>query len=145
MSLLDDQRSSRPGPRSQERTSEHGRAPLQGAGPVPARTAGQERAAPVPGATPQQLERVATIFEQGAPGRRAFVCPPIDVPLPAGAELLPPRLRRAEPPRLPEVSEPEIVRHYVRLSKRNFDLDSGFYPLGSCMRGLCFIVHDPSG
>ena len=47
-------------------------------------------------------------------------------------ELLPARLRRAEPPRLPEVSEPEIVRHYVRLSKRNFDLDSGFYPLGSC-------------
>ncbi len=37
-----------------------------------------------------------------------------------------------EPPRLPEVSEPEIVRHYVGLSKRNFDLDSGFYPLGSC-------------
>ena len=37
-----------------------------------------------------------------------------------------------EPARLPEVSEPEIVRHYVSLSKRNFDLDSGFYPLGSC-------------
>ncbi len=37
-----------------------------------------------------------------------------------------------EPPRLPEVSEPEIVRHYVGISKRNFDLDSGFYPLGSC-------------
>ncbi len=39
---------------------------------------------------------------------------------------------RATPPRLPEVSEPEIVRHYNRLSKRNFDLDTGFYPLGSC-------------
>ncbi len=47
-------------------------------------------------------------------------------------ELLPAHLHRTEPPRLPEVSEPEIVRHYVRLSKRNFDLDSGFYPLGSC-------------
>ena len=47
-------------------------------------------------------------------------------------ELLPERLRRAQPPRLPEVSEPEIVRHYVGISKRNFDLDSGFYPLGSC-------------
>jgi glycine dehydrogenase subunit 2 len=33
---------------------------------------------------------------------------------------------------LPEVAEPEIVRHYNRLSKRNFDLDTGFYPLGSC-------------
>ncbi|MDX6708560.1 MAG: glycine dehydrogenase subunit 2, partial [Solirubrobacteraceae bacterium] len=39
---------------------------------------------------------------------------------------------RAEPPKLPEATEPEIVRHYVNLSKRNFDLDSGFYPLGSC-------------
>ncbi|HWF26570.1 MAG TPA: aminomethyl-transferring glycine dehydrogenase subunit GcvPB, partial [Solirubrobacteraceae bacterium] len=47
-------------------------------------------------------------------------------------ELLPAEYRRAEPPRLPEVSEPEIVRHYNRLSKRNFDLDTGFYPLGSC-------------
>jgi glycine dehydrogenase subunit 2 len=47
-------------------------------------------------------------------------------------KLLPVHLRRKEAPRLPEVSEPEIVRHYVRLSKRNFDLDSGFYPLGSC-------------
>ena len=46
--------------------------------------------------------------------------------------LLPDGLRRTEPPRLPEVSEPELVRHYVNLSKRNFDLDSGFYPLGSC-------------
>jgi glycine dehydrogenase subunit 2 len=73
-----------------------------------------------------------TIFEQGAPGRRAFQCPELDVPAVDPNELLPADLRRAEPPRLPEVSEPEIVRHYVRLSKRNFDLDSGFYPLGSC-------------
>ena len=72
-----------------------------------------------------------TIFERGAPGRRAFQCPALDVPAVDPAELLG-ELRRAAPPRLPELSEPEIVRHYVRLSKRNFDLDSGFYPLGSC-------------
>ena len=71
-----------------------------------------------------------TIFEKGAPGRRAFACPELDVPRVDG--LVPDRLRRREPARLPEVSEPEIVRHYVNLSKRNFDLDSGFYPLGSC-------------
>jgi glycine dehydrogenase subunit 2 len=71
-----------------------------------------------------------TIFERGAPGRRAFVAPELDVPEAPGA--LPERFRRAKPPRLPEVSEPELVRHYVRLSKKNFDLDSGFYPLGSC-------------
>ena len=73
-----------------------------------------------------------TIFERGAPGRRAFHCPALDVPAVDPAELLPAHLLRAQGPRLPEVSEPELVRHYVRLSKRNFDLDSGFYPLGSC-------------
>jgi glycine dehydrogenase subunit 2 len=82
--------------------------------------------------TPLQTQRTKTIFELGAAGRRAFTCPELDVPEMDAGELLPARFRRAAPPRLPEVSEPEIVRHYVRLSKRNFDLDSGFYPLGSC-------------
>ncbi len=82
--------------------------------------------------TPQQKDCAKTIFEKGAPGRRAFVCPELDVPPADPEELLPARHRRADPPRLPEVSEPEIVRHYVSISKRNFDLDSGFYPLGSC-------------
>jgi glycine cleavage system P protein (glycine dehydrogenase) subunit 2 len=82
--------------------------------------------------TPLQREPAVTIFERGAPGRRAFQCPMLDVPAVDPAELLPAHLLRATPPALPEVSEPEIVRHYVRLSKRNFDLDSGFYPLGSC-------------
>jgi glycine dehydrogenase subunit 2 len=73
-----------------------------------------------------------TIFERSRPGRRAFVAPQLDVPERPIDELLPRQLRRSDPPRLPEVSEPEIVRHYNRLSKRNFDLDTGFYPLGSC-------------
>jgi glycine dehydrogenase subunit 2 len=73
-----------------------------------------------------------TIFERSRPGRRAFVAPKLDVPEHPLDELLAPELRRNDPPRLPEVSEPEIVRHYNRLSKRNFDLDTGFYPLGSC-------------
>src|ERR1700683_4845996 len=84
------------------------------------------------GATPLQRDAARTIFQKGAPGRRAFVCPDLDVPPVDVSELLPERFRRAQPPRLPEVSEPEIVRHYVGISKRNFDLDSGFYPLGSC-------------
>ncbi|MGO9320002.1 MAG: aminomethyl-transferring glycine dehydrogenase subunit GcvPB [Solirubrobacteraceae bacterium] len=79
-----------------------------------------------------QRDAATTIFQKGAPGRRAFVCPDVDVPRVDVSELLPERFRRGVPPRLPEVSEPEIVRHYVGISKRNFDLDSGFYPLGSC-------------
>ncbi len=82
------------------------------------------------GQTPQQRERATTIFEKGAAGRRAFRAPELDVPHVDG--LIPQAARRAQPPRLPEASEPEIVRHYVNVSKRNFDLDSGFYPLGSC-------------
>jgi glycine dehydrogenase subunit 2 len=88
--------------------------------------------APQPSGSPQQRESATTIFQKGAPGRRAFMCPVTDVPPVDISELLPERFRRAEPPRLPELSEPEIVRHYVGISKRNFDLDSGFYPLGSC-------------
>ncbi len=84
------------------------------------------------GETPLQHERALSIFEKGAPGRGAFVCPELDVPAVEPLQLLPAHLRRERPARLPQVSEPEIVRHYVRLSKRNFDLDSGFYPLGSC-------------
>jgi glycine dehydrogenase subunit 2 len=84
------------------------------------------------GEAPLQRERALTIFERSKPGRRAAVLPAAEVPERPLEELIPARLLRAEPPRLPEVSEPEIVRHYNRLSRRNFDLDSGFYPLGSC-------------
>lgn len=84
------------------------------------------------GETPMQRDHAVTIFEKGAPGRRAFTCPQLDVPQADPQELLPAGLRRGTAPRLPEVTEPELVRHYVRISRRNFDLDSGFYPLGSC-------------
>ena len=80
----------------------------------------------------QAADDQLTIFERSKPGRRAFVAPELDVPERPLDELLPARLRRTQPARLPEVAEPEIVRHYNRLSKRNFDLDTGFYPLGSC-------------
>jgi glycine dehydrogenase subunit 2 len=72
------------------------------------------------------------IFEQGAPGRRADVLPALDVPTRPLSELIPADLRRAEPAPLPEVSEIEVVRHYTHLSQRNFSVDTGFYPLGSC-------------
>ena len=73
-----------------------------------------------------------TIFERSREGRRAFTPPETDVPETPIAELLPESAIRSTPPDLPEIAEPEIVRHYNNLSKKNFDLDTGFYPLGSC-------------
>src|SRR5437764_9308522 len=78
------------------------------------------------------MNEVLTIFEQSREGRRAFVAPKLDVPEVPVSELLPADAIRSSPPELPEIAEPEIVRHYNNLSKKNFDLDSGFYPLGSC-------------
>ena len=76
------------------------------------------------------------IFELGAPGRRGFIPPrpEPDVVEEVGPleDLLPPELLREEPPRLPELSEPEVVRHFTRLSQMNYCPDLGFYPLGSC-------------
>src|SRR5689334_23551222 len=82
--------------------------------------------------TPMQAEKAQTIFEKSKAGRRAAALPATEVPEKPVAELIPENLLRSEAPRLPEIAEPEIVRHYNRLSRRNFDLDSGFYPLGSC-------------
>ncbi len=82
--------------------------------------------------TPQQRDPVVTIFERSVKGRRAAVMPDADVPETPIEELIPATLLRAKPAELPEVSEPEIVRHYNRISRRNFDLDTGPYPLGSC-------------
>ena len=68
------------------------------------------------------------IYEKSQAGRRASSLPDPDV-APAS---VPEHLRRAAPPRLPEMAEPEIVRHFTELSTRNFGIDTGFYPLGSC-------------
>jgi len=68
------------------------------------------------------------IFERSQPGRRAGRIPDYGLPPPE----LPSDLRRKRPPRLPEVSEPELVRHITALADRTFGVDTGFYPLGSC-------------
>lgn len=72
------------------------------------------------------------IFEKGASGRRAVTMPSMDVPTESLESMIPRHLLRKEPAPLPEVSEIEVVRHYTRLSQRNFGVDTGFYPLGSC-------------
>jgi len=68
------------------------------------------------------------IFEKSQAGRRGGELPAYDLP---HADV-PEELRRADPPRLPELAEPEILRHFTELSTRNFGIDTGFYPLGSC-------------
>lgn len=68
------------------------------------------------------------IFEKSRSGRRAITFDALDVPEAA----LPAELCRAEPAALPEVSELDVVRHFSRLSQRNFGVDTHFYPLGSC-------------
>jgi len=71
---------------------------------------------------------VKLIYEKSQPGRRGLAVPRPDLPVPE----LPEEHRRASPPRLPELSEPEVLRHFTALSTRNFGIDTGFYPLGSC-------------
>src|SRR6201747_1696994 len=81
---------------------------------------------------PMQRERATTIYEKSKTGRRAAMLPDAGVPGPPGGAAPPPPPRRPAPPRLPEIAEPEIVRHSNGLSRRNSALASGFYPLGSC-------------
>lgn len=69
------------------------------------------------------------IYEQSVTGRRGVRLPASDIP---GAPPLPAELFRNEPPDLPEVSELDTVRHFTNLSRRNYSVDTQFYPLGSC-------------
>ncbi|HET6849813.1 MAG TPA: aminomethyl-transferring glycine dehydrogenase subunit GcvPB [Gaiellales bacterium] len=69
------------------------------------------------------------IYEKSQATRRASSIP--DPGVENGTEI-PEALRRSEPPHLPEVAEPELLRHFTELSTRNFGIDTGFYPLGSC-------------
>src|ERR1700748_3069371 len=68
------------------------------------------------------------IYEKSQAGRRGLGVPQPDLPVPE----VPEELARKSPPRLPELAEPEVLRHFTKLSTRNFGIDTGFYPLGSC-------------
>jgi len=71
-------------------------------------------------------------FELSRPGRASYSLPVLDVPQQAVNEILPERFIRKESARLPEMSEPEVIRHFIALSVLNHHVDKGFYPLGSC-------------
>jgi glycine cleavage system P protein (glycine dehydrogenase) subunit 2 len=72
------------------------------------------------------------IFELSHNGRKGYTLPKNDVPEKSATGAIPDKLRRHVPAELPEVSENEVVRHFVRLSTLNYHIDKGFYPLGSC-------------
>jgi len=77
---------------------------------------------PIPG---KPLE--PTVYEMSTPGRRGVALPEADVP-----EAVPPNNLLRDDNGLPELSQLDVVRHYLRLSQMNFGVDTGFYPLGSC-------------
>src|SRR5262245_59927298 len=72
------------------------------------------------------------LFELSETGRRAHRLPACDVQQRPLGELLPAHSLAAAPPALPELSEPEVVRHFANLSQLNMSVDTHFYPLGSC-------------
>ncbi len=76
------------------------------------------------------------VFERSTPGAIAYSLPAVEkelqTALPKPIESIPQSLRRQTPPELPELSEPEVLQHFVRLSQMNYCVDLGLYPLGSC-------------
>lgn len=72
------------------------------------------------------------LFERSRPGRRASTLRATGIDRGTALSNVPDRLRTTTPPVLPEMSERDIVSHYTRLAQRNFSIDEGFYPLGSC-------------
>ncbi|MCP4451788.1 MAG: glycine dehydrogenase subunit 2, partial [Planctomycetes bacterium] len=69
------------------------------------------------------------VFEKSVPNRRAIRTSPSDVPTSVNINA---KLLRDVPAALPELSELDVVRHFTELSRRNFGVDTNFYPLGSC-------------
>jgi len=72
------------------------------------------------------------IFERSSPGRVGYQLPALEVPPVDPSATVPASLLRGEIEGLPEVSEVDVVRHFTRLSKWNYSVDEGLYPLGSC-------------
>lgn len=68
------------------------------------------------------------IFEKSIPGKKLSILPACDVPEVSFS----PDVTRAEQPKLPQVSETEISRHYTKLAQQAYGVNDGFYPLGSC-------------
>lgn len=72
------------------------------------------------------------IFEVSCEGRKGYKLPKLDVPNLNIEDIIPKNMLREEDVNLPEVSEVDVVRHYTALSNKNYCVDKGIYPLGSC-------------
>ena len=70
--------------------------------------------------------------EISRPGRKAYSLPDLDVPEDKLDSIIPRQLLSDKMPVLPELAEIDVIRHFTNLSRKNFGVDSGFYPLGSC-------------
>ena len=75
---------------------------------------------------------VSIIFDKSVKGRMGVKLPQSEVPNFELNKNIPPLLLREKPAELPEITEPEVVRHFVNLSTKNHHVDKDFYPLGSC-------------
>ena len=83
---------------------------------------------PLPDSVPPRTAETKLIFESGSPGRSAFIWPEEEkIP-----DAIPSSLMRREIGGFPELGELETLRHFTRLSQKNFSIESQFYPLGSC-------------
>ncbi len=78
------------------------------------------------------MKEAQLIIEKSTSGHVATSIPALDVPEKPLTELIPEKYLRTESPRLPEISEPELVRHYIGISTQNHHVDKDLYPLGSC-------------
>src|SRR2546423_13240871 len=86
-----------------------------------------------PKAAPHITQNEALVFERSQTGRRGYRLPALDVEETPIDELLPADLRRDDDlGGVPELSEPDVVRHFTRISTWNYHIDLGLYPLGSC-------------
>ena len=87
---------------------------------------------PTGGPAGPALGGARTIFERSRPGRRSYSLPDTGVPAASLDELLPGVALRGRPARLPEVAEIDLLRHFTELSSRDYGVEKGPYPLGSC-------------
>src|SRR5438270_2007382 len=86
-----------------------------------------------PKATPHITQNEALVFERSQRGRKGYRLPALDVEETPLDELLPADVRREDDLEgVPELSEPDVVRHFTRISTWNYNIDLGLYPLGSC-------------